>query len=116
MVKTETPDQELSEIGWQIFNVPWCTGYSSKLYQRFIDLLIHEDTNDFLPHRLCPILVFDIKDNMQSKHIGRMDTRQYKNLKGLAPEQYGTRKAKKWKFKRSIPDYFRISSNKREFH
>ena len=30
MVKTEVLDPELAEIGWRIFNFPWCTRYSPK--------------------------------------------------------------------------------------
>ena len=30
MVKSEALDPELAEICWQIFNFPWCTGYSPK--------------------------------------------------------------------------------------
>ena len=32
MVKAESLDSEISEIGWRIFNFTWCMGYYSKRY------------------------------------------------------------------------------------
>ena len=46
MVKTEVLDPELAEIGWQIFNFPWCTGYLPKCYQRGLGLLIKRDPTE----------------------------------------------------------------------
>ena len=94
MVRTEVLDPELAVIGWRILNFPWCPGYSPKCYQRRFNLLIHKDPNDFRPNRLRPILIFGIKANMHNKHLGRLDMSQAKTLDGLAPEQYGSWKAK----------------------
>ena len=94
MVKTEALYPELAEIVWRRFNFPWCTEYSLKLYQGGLDLLIHKDTTECRPHRLRTILIFDIEPNIHNKHLGRTATRRPKNINGLAPEQYGSRKAK----------------------
>ena len=94
MVKTESLDLELVEIGWRRFNLPWCTGYSTKHYQRGLGILIHKDPNNFRPHILHPILIFDIKSNMHNKHLGRTSMIKAENLDGIAPEQYGIRNYK----------------------
>ena len=94
MVKTEVTDPKLRELGSPRFNFPWCTGYSLKSYCRRLDLLIHKDPNGFRPHRLRPILIFDIEANMHNKNIGKLTMKTSKYFKALAPEQYGSRKAK----------------------
>ena len=87
MVKTEALDPELAEIGWQGFNFPWCTIYSTKHYQRGIRLLINKYPNDWRPHRIRPVLLFDKEANRKNKHIGRMAMIQSKNLDKIAPEK-----------------------------
>ena len=94
MFKTKVLDPELPEIGWRRFNFPWCTGYSPKCYRRGLDLLIHKYNNNFRPHRLRPILLFDIEANMHNKYLGRISMSQAEILDGIAREQYGSRKAK----------------------
>ena len=94
MVKTEALDPELAEIIWGRFNFPWCTGYSTKCYQRGIDLLIHKYPNYFCLHILHPIPLLDIKASMRNKHIGRMATSQDENIDGIYPKQYSIRKSK----------------------
>ena len=76
MVKTEALDPELSEIGWRRFNFPWCTGYSPKRYKNGIYLIIHKDPNDCGPHRLHPILLFDVESNIHNKALGRYEINQ----------------------------------------
>ena len=76
MEKTDALDLELAEIVWQRFNLPWCMGYSLKCYQRGLDLLITKEPNDFRPHRLHTILLFDIETNMQNKHLERTTMRK----------------------------------------
>ena len=85
MVKTKVLDLELAEIGWWGFNFPWCTGYSPKRHQRGLDLIIHKDTNNYCPHRLRLILLFDIEENMHNKHLGITATRQAESIDGLSP-------------------------------
>ena len=94
MVKIEVLDRELAEIGWRRFKLSWCTKYSPKRYQRGLNLLIHKEPNDFRPHRLIPILLFDIEEKMNNKHLGRMSMYQDETLDGIYPEQCGIRKAK----------------------
>ena len=76
MVKTEALDPELSEIGWRRFNLSWFTGYSPKRYKKGIGLIIHKYTNDCGPHRLRPILMFDIEANIHNKALGQYATNQ----------------------------------------
>lgn len=94
MVRTELDDMELAEIGWHRFNFPWCTGYSPDRFRRGLDLLLHKDPNDFRPHRLRPILLFDIEANLHNKVLGRYTMRNAEAINGLAPEQYGSRSFK----------------------
>ena len=75
-------------------NLPLCTGYSSKKYHRGIDLLIHKYPNEFIPHRLRPILLFDSEANIHNNNLGKLTMKTAKYLEALAPEQYGIRKAK----------------------
>ena len=75
MVKTEVLYLELREIVWRRLNFPWCTDYSLNMYRRVLDLLIHIDPNDFRPHRLIPILLFDTKSNLHNKHNGNILTK-----------------------------------------
>ena len=68
MIKTEVPDPELAEIGWQYFNLPWHTGYLTNTYIQGLDIVIHKEPDDFRLHRLRPILLFNIDANMYNKH------------------------------------------------
>ena len=94
MVNTEALDPELAEIGWRGFNFNWCMGYSHKRFHCILDLLIHEELKDFLPHKIYTILLSNIEENMHNKHIGIFSMTNSKDLDGLAPEQYGIRKSK----------------------
>ena len=94
MIKTEALDPELAEIFCQRFNLPWCMGYFPKRYQRGLYLLIHKYPNDYRPHIIRPIILLEIETNMHNKHLGRTAMCKAKNLDGLDPEQYGTRKSK----------------------
>ena len=71
MVKTEALDPELAEIVWRRFNFPCYIGYSPKRYRKRLDILIHEYPTDFRPHRLRPILLFDIETNIHNKSLVR---------------------------------------------
>ena len=64
------------------------------MYQRGIDLIIHKYPNEFIPHRLRPILLFEIETNIHNKHIGKLTTKTAKYIDALALKQYGSRKAK----------------------
>ena len=64
------------------------------MYHRGIDPLIHKYPNEFIPHRLRPILLFLIEANIHNKHLGKLTTKTAKYLDVLALEQYGSRKAK----------------------
>ena len=75
MVNMEVLYLELREIVWRRLNFPWCTDYSLNMYRRVLDLLIHIDPNDFRPHRLIPILLFDTKSNLHNKHNGNILTK-----------------------------------------
>ena len=72
MVNTEVMDPELREIGWHRFNFPWCKGYHLNRYRRDLDIIIHKEPNDFRPHHLRPILMFDIKANIHNKHLRKI--------------------------------------------
>ena len=85
MVKTEVMDPEIREIGWCRFNFPCCTGYSNKKYYRGIDLLIHKYPNDFRPHCLRPILLFDIEAYIHNKHLGKLTIKTAGDLNVLSP-------------------------------
>ena len=65
-----------------------------KIYRRGLDLLIHKDPNEFIPHHLRPILIFCIEANIRKKHMERTEMIKSQELDALAPEQYGIRKAK----------------------
>ena len=75
MVKVEVLYPELRKIVWRKFNFPWCTCYYLNRYLRVLNLLIHKDPNDFRPHRLIPILLFDTKANLHNKHTGKLLTK-----------------------------------------
>ena len=94
IVKTKALYPEQKEIGWRGFNFLWCKGYSQKIYRRGLDLLIHKDPNDFIPHHLRPILLFDIKANLHNKNLGRTAIRKSEYLNSLSPKQYESRKEK----------------------
>ena len=72
MVNIEVLYPKLRKIGWQRFNFPWCAGYHPKSYHRDLDLRIHKDRNNFRPHRLRPILLFEIEANIHNKHLGKL--------------------------------------------
>ena len=94
MVKTYALDPELREANWRIFNFPWCTRYPPNRHQRGLDLLIHKDHEDFHPHQLRPILMFDIEANLHNKYLEKLSMRISEELGDLSPEQYGSRKGK----------------------
>ena len=60
MIKTDSLDPELAEIGWRRLNFPWFTVYSPKRYRKGLDLIIHKYPNDCRLRSLRPILLFDI--------------------------------------------------------
>ena len=80
-------EPELRGVGWRRFNFPWFTGYSPKKYCRGFDFLIHKDPNDCRPHRLRPILIFDIEANLQNNNIGKLTIKTAEYLDALALEQ-----------------------------
>ena len=88
MVKIEALDLELAEIECRRFNFPWCTRYSPKRYKKVIDFLIHKYPNDFRPHSLRPILLFEVEVNMKNKALGRYSINHAGELEGIATEQY----------------------------
>ena len=59
-----------------------------------MDLIIYKYPNDNKPQFLRPILLFYIEANLQNKHIGRHSIKDYEELEGLSPEQYGIRSSK----------------------
>ena len=67
MVKTEALDPELRGIRRLRFNLPWYTGYSPKRFRQGLDLLIHKYPEDYIPHRLRPLLLLGIKTNIHNK-------------------------------------------------
>ena len=69
MVKIEALNPEIREIECLRFNFIWFTGYSPKMYHQVLDMLIHKDTKNHLPHSLRPILLFDIEANIHNKHL-----------------------------------------------
>ena len=66
----------------------------ARRYQRGLDLLVYKYPNNFHPHRLQPILLFDVKYNIHNKHLGIIAMSQVINLDRITPEQYGSRKSK----------------------
>ena len=70
MAKTEALDPELSEIGWRRFKFSCCKGYSPKIYIKGLDILINKEPSNFRPHRLRPILLFGIEENILNKLLG----------------------------------------------
>ena len=89
MVKIESLDPDIREIFHLQFNFPCCTCYYPKKYHNRLDILIHKDPEYQRPHRLRPILLFDIEANLHNKHLGRHSTKTPKETEELAPEQYG---------------------------
>ena len=87
MVKIEALDLELVKIGWQRFNPRGVLNTTQNATKWGIDLIIHKYPNDWRPHKLRSIIFFDIKANMQNKHLGINATIQAKNLDGLAPRK-----------------------------
>ena len=80
IVKTEVTNPDLRELGLHTFNSPWCTGHPPKRYRRGIDLLIHKVPNSFRPHRLIPILLFNIEANLHNKNIGKITMKTAEDL------------------------------------
>ena len=80
MIKIEALDPELAEIGWRKLNSPWFTYYSPNTRRKGLDLLIHKHTNDCRPHRLHPILLFRIGENMHNKSLGQYEMNQEEYL------------------------------------
>ena len=64
-------DPELAEIWQQRGKFPWWTGYLPKWHSQGLDILIYKDPNDYRPHMLLPIFLFDIKANNHNKHLRR---------------------------------------------
>ena len=87
-------ESDLAEIGWIRFNLTWCTGYPPSRYRKGLDFLIHRYPSDFWPQSLHPILLFYIEANLHNNHLGRKSTHLEESTGTLAPEQYGSRKAK----------------------
>ena len=73
-------EPELAEIGRRRFNLTCCTDYSPKRYRKGIDLLIDKYPNDCQPHRLRPIILFNIEENMHNTALGRYATNQAEDL------------------------------------
>ena len=94
MVKTEVLDTEPAKIVWHRFNFPWCTGYLPKRYRICPDLIIQKDPNNFRPHRMQPILLFNIEANMHNKHLKRTAMSQDEALDGISPEKCGISREK----------------------
>ena len=69
-------------------------GILLKWYRWGLDLLIHKYPNNYSPHRLWYILIFDIEANIQNKSLGILSMEKAEHLDGLAPDQYSIRKAK----------------------
>ena len=94
MVKTEALNPGIAGLGRRRFNFPWCTGYSPNIYRKGIYLLIHKDPNDFRPHRILPIILFDIEANTHNKSLGKYAMNHAEELEVIAPGKYGSRKSK----------------------
>ena len=93
-IKIEAMDPELVEIGLSRLKSPWCTGYPPERYWQGLDIIIHMNPDDSIPHRLRPILILDIEENLHKKILGRMAMRQAEELEGIYPEQYRIRESK----------------------
>lgn len=93
-IKCIQPESDAAEIISLLSLIPFMVGYSPITWRRGIDSMIPKKTADLRPEKLRLILLLDARFNHGNKLIGKkmMEYGEQHNL--LAPEQYGSRRAK----------------------
>ena len=100
------------KIGQQRGKFPWCTGYLPKWHSQELDILINRNPDDYRPHMLLPIFLFDIKANMHNWHLVRINMIKVEIVEGISLEQYVTPKSKAAYIKSLKNAYYTTSSGK----
>jgi len=93
-IKCIAPDSKAAEVLSTLALLPFMVGYSPKTWRNGIDSMIPKKIADLRPEKLRLILLMDARFNHGNKLIGKkmMEYGEKHNL--LAPEQFGSRKAK----------------------
>jgi hypothetical protein len=93
-IKCISPESKAADVISRLALIPFMVGYSPKTWRTGIDSMIPKKTADLQPEKLRLILLMDACFHNGNKLIGKK-MMEYGEKHGLlAPEQFGSRKAK----------------------
>ena len=72
--------------------IPYQTGYSPKIWQHGVNVMLVKKKGDYRVSKLRAILLYEADFNQNNKRLGREMMYYAEDLKNIAPEQYGSRK------------------------
>lgn len=84
--------EEAMEIDRILLSIPYTTGYSPSLWQLGTNCELEKKSGSIRVDLLRAILLYEIQFNMGNKILGRDSMYFTEDLRGIAGEQYGSRK------------------------